>query len=188
MKSWIIFGSVFVAVIVTNFLDATPNWKCKKYEIGNVDKKVIVFINYADCMPAKCNLNATILGMLAHSMRNNTQQQLVLLVDDFVEIPLFKRKNRIGHNLLVKSFGNKKGLHVNKTMFGSSAVMIFDSYSSLTYKLPFVFEFQMKKNMSRVLSQKNYNLVIKAAIFATMYDNVCGNEMVSFGLLILIYF
>lgn len=175
------YASVFLLVVVggCGVADAVPQWKCKKYDVGNVDKKVVLFINYAGCPPENCLLNVTMLSMLAHLVRNHPANQLVLLVDEGVPIPIFKRKNRVGHHLLVKNFGNTDGLNVDKKLFGSSAVLIFDKFSSLVYKLPYSFEFQKKKNMSRLISQKNYNFIIKASLFATIYENVCSNEVVS---------
>lgn len=175
------FASIFLIFGVVG----VPQWKCKKYDIGNVDKKVVMFINYADCMPENCLLNATMLSNLGYLMRKFRPNQMVLLVEESVEIPIFKRKNRVGQYLLVKHIGNQTGLNVDRKLFGSSGVLIFDEVSSLVYKLPYIFEFQRKKNMTTILMQKNYQFIIKASMFATFYENVCGNEGVSWFIFLL---
>lgn len=175
-----LYASVFLGLVVLagcGVVDGVPQWKCKKYDIGNVDKKVMVYVNYADCPPENCLLNATMLSMLAHLVRNQPSNQIVLFVDEGVQIPAFKRRNRVGSHVLVKSFGNDTT--VDRKLFGSSAILIFDKFSSLVYKLPYNFEFMKKKNMSRTTNQKIYKFVIKASLFVVLYENVCGTEMVS---------
>lgn len=180
-----LYASIFLGLIVASGsgggggVDGVPQWKCKKHDIGNVDNKVVLFINYADCPPENCLLNATMLSTIAYLVRYHPSNQLVLLVDEGVEVPAFKKKHRIGQYLLVKNFGDTEGLHVDKEMFSGSAILAFDRLSTLVYKLPYSFEFFKKRNMTRTITQKTYNFIIKATIFAAINQNICNNAEVS---------